>query len=144
FEYTAAQVSAITGLTQANFHTITTDGPDSELNVILGAAPYNHDHIRTLILAAKPTNDLSIAYEHLYALMRSAGDSLPFIASLAPEAISAIINGSEAGLIIPAGSGDINMTITQLEALNADNVSASINEDGDSLSSILTSLQLSE
>lgn len=144
FEYTAAQITAITGLTEANFHTITTSGPDSELNVILGAAPYNHEHIRTLILAAKPATDLSITYEHLYALMRSEGDSMPLIASLSPEAITEIINGSETGLIIPPGSGDIPPTIDLLETLNAKNVSTSINEDGESLYSQLSSLELSD
>lgn len=137
-EFTSAilHIERVSGLSSSAFPSITTQGPLSELQVLINTCGLPQSMIFNMITAAVISDQPMLNREHIYALIRAGYQTLNSMSALKEEEIENILFAAGDAHIIAPPTG-INTTFTKLAEFGVEDFGNVETEDGDSLIRLL-------
>lgn len=146
-EYVSRKVTQVTGLTPDEFHTITTEGTDSELNEIVATSGLDSTLVTKLVQAAvvaqNPPTGMGIAVSHAYALGTAFGFDINTWTNQSTDDLVDAINNAVDKHLVPAG-GNVTDTTTKIGVRKTDNTTNVLTDNGVSMGNTLSSITASE
>jgi hypothetical protein len=146
-EYVSRKVTAVTEIAAENFYSITTDGPDSELNRIVAVSGLDSSLVTKLVQAAivarNPPTGIGIVVSHAYALGTAYGFDINSWTGQITDDLAAAINNAIDKHLVPEG-GDSADTITKITNRKKDNTANVLTDNGESMATTLSSITTSE
>lgn len=139
FEYVCHVITSVTGLTQNEFYSITTEGATPEISAVIAASKLEAGMVSNMISAAGVNKEKGIVLSHSYALSLSGGIDPGLWLSLDLGTITGMIHEAESGHIIPQG-GDINDTYNRLQEMKKDALFSEQTENGDLTGTVIGSI----
>ncbi|MBX9449839.1 MAG: hypothetical protein KL787_09020 [Taibaiella sp.] len=139
YETILSHIHDITGLSDSEMATITTEGEQPEINTVVTTSGIDFESVNNIIMSSEIAADTGAEMHHLYAIIRAGNNNLGAISSIEPSVIQEIIENGMEGHIIPS-SGNIQTTIELLNNYKIKTELKDTNDDDTSLEIILESI----